>query len=156
LDPRQAYAAILEEESDASGTAVPIATVFLTNRECPWRCLMCDLWRNTLDETSPPGAISEQIRSAVDSLPPARWIKLYNAGSFFDPRAIPLAEHAEIASLLQGYERVIVECHPKLVGESAVRFQAMIPGQLEIAMGLETVHPDVLARLNKGMTLSDF
>jgi uncharacterized Fe-S cluster-containing MiaB family protein len=29
-------------------------------------------------------------------------------------------------------------------------------GRLEVAMGLETVHPDVLPRLNKAMTLDDF
>ena len=32
----------------------------------------------------------------------------------------------------------------------------MINGRLEIAMGLETVHPEVLRRLNKRMTLDDF
>ncbi len=32
----------------------------------------------------------------------------------------------------------------------------MIKGDLEVAMGLETVHPDVLPRLNKQMTLDDF
>ena len=42
------YAFFVEEERSASGEVVPVATVFLTNRECPWRCLMCDLWKNTL------------------------------------------------------------------------------------------------------------
>ena len=32
----------------------------------------------------------------------------------------------------------------------------MLRGQLEVALGLETVHPEVLARLNKQMTLDDF
>ena len=58
---------------------------------------MCDLWRNTLDETVPPGAIATQIRSALEQLPPVRQVKLYNAGSFFDPAAIPPAEDAGIA-----------------------------------------------------------
>ena len=30
------------------------------------------------------------------------------------------------------------------------------PGMLEVALGLETVHPEVLPRLNKQMTLADF
>ncbi len=86
---------LLEEESDASGSPVPIATVFLTNRECPWRCLMCDLWQNTLPgETPESPAVRScgQIRSALAALPAARWIKLYNGGSFFDPRAMPPGE----------------------------------------------------------------
>ena len=32
----------------------------------------------------------------------------------------------------------------------------MLAGHLEVAMGLETVHPEVLAKLNKQMTLDDF
>ena len=32
----------------------------------------------------------------------------------------------------------------------------MIGGQLEVAIGLETAHPEVLARLNKRMTLDSF
>ena len=81
LDPRRAYAALVEEELTESGSTVPVATVFLTNRECPWRCLMCDLWINTLEHSVPAGAIPEQIRAALEALPPVRRLKLYNAGA---------------------------------------------------------------------------
>lgn len=117
---------------------------------------MCDLWKNTLEESVPPGAIPQQIRSALRELPPARWIKLYNAGSFFDPKAIPPADHAPIAALVAGFERVVVESHPALVGDACFRFHDRLGGRLEVALGLETVHPDVLPRLNKRMTLAQF
>ncbi|HET9567455.1 MAG TPA: hypothetical protein VFP16_03760, partial [Vicinamibacterales bacterium] len=84
LDSQRAYASIWEEERDSLGAMASTAVVFLTNRECPFRCVMCDLWVNTLDETVPRGAIAAQIRTALADLPPARQIKLYNAGSFFD------------------------------------------------------------------------
>ena len=32
----------------------------------------------------------------------------------------------------------------------------MLGGELEVALGLETVHPEVLAALNKRMTVDDF
>jgi radical SAM enzyme (TIGR01210 family) len=51
---------------------------------------------------------------------------------------------------------VIVECHPRLVGRRYRDFRGLLAGELEVAMGLETVHPEVLPRLNKGMTLDDF
>lgn len=160
LDPTRAYAALWEEEPDAAGTLVPTATVFLTNRECPFRCVMCDLWVNTLDESVPPGAIPAQIRRAVATLRPARQIKLYNAGSFFDPRAIPPDDDAAIAALVGGFERVVVEAHPAFLsgawGERCLRFNERIGGRLEVAIGLETANPDVLARLNKQMTLDTF
>jgi radical SAM enzyme (TIGR01210 family) len=150
------YAFLVEQERSESGAVVPVATVFLTNRECPWRCLMCDLWKNTLTESVPAGAIPKQIDHALARLAPAKQIKLYNSGSFFDPRAIPPADHQDIARRIDAFERVIVECHPSLIGESAVRFRDMLKGKLEVAMGLETVHPEILPRLNKRMTLEQF
>lgn len=156
LDPERPYASLVEEECSASGAVVPVATIFLTNRECPWRCVMCDLWRNTLAETLPAGSIPRQMDFALSQLPPAKQIKLYNSGSFFDPRAIPPQDHPAIAERARQFERTIVECHPALVGEASVRFQQMLGRPLEVAMGLETAHPEVLERLNKRMTLGQF
>jgi radical SAM enzyme (TIGR01210 family) len=156
LDPLRPYEFFVEDEYSAAGEVVPVATIFLTNRECPWRCLMCDLWKNTLTESVPLGAIPTQIDYALQQLSPARQIKLYNSGSFFDLQAIPLQDHPAIASQVAGFERVIVECHPALVGENCVRFKNRLSGRLEVAMGLETVHPQILARLNKGMTTEQF
>lgn len=156
LNPFQPYAWLTEEEPRKNGALTNIATVFLTNRECPWRCLMCDLWRNTLIEIVPSGAIPAQIDFALGQLPAAREIKLYNAGSFFDERAVPASDYRAIAERLREFERVIVECHPSLIGENCLRFREMLPGRLQIAIGLETIHPEVLPRLNKRMTLDRF
>jgi radical SAM enzyme (TIGR01210 family) len=117
---------------------------------------MCDLWQTTLTETVPEGAIVEQVRRALAGLPEARWIKLYNAGSFFDPRAIPRSEYEPLAREIARFTRVIVESHPSLVGDDTLRLRDLLPGRLEVAMGLETVHPGLLRRLNKGMTTDDF
>ncbi len=156
VDPRSPYAYLLEDERNVAGEIVPTATIFLTNRECPWRCLMCDLWRNTMTESVAAGAIPQQIDYALERLPAARQVKLYNSGSFFDSRAILPGDYEAIARRLDGFERVIVECHPALVGGACVRFMDSIRGRLEVAMGLETAHPEILERLNKRMTLEMF
>ncbi len=156
LDPFIPYASLWEEEIGASGEPIPTATLFLTNRECPYRCLMCDLWKNTLDRRVPLGAIPAQIAWALERLPPARQIKLYNAGSFFDNQAIPPEDDEAIASLVSGFERVIVECHPSLVGDRCLRFAQRLSGKLEVALGLETAHEPTLERLNKRFTVADF
>jgi len=160
LDPHRAYAAVWEEERDKQGTPAPTAVVFLTNRECPFRCVMCDLWVNTLDTPVPRGAIAGQIRAALATLPPARQIKLYNAGSFFDPQAIPPGDYEDIAAAVAGFDRVIVEAHPAFLrgsyGDACRRFRDLVGGRLEVAVGLETAHQDALASLNKRMTLDDF
>ena len=157
LDPLVPYAFSFEEEIGPDGAQAPTAVVLLTNRECPLRCLMCDLWVNTLDGRVPPGAIAAQIRHALGRLPPVRQVKLYNAGSFFDPNAIPPEDYGDIARSLAGVERVIVECHPAFLGGRAVRFRDRLGGAtLEVAVGLETVQPGILERLNKGMTVESF
>lgn len=156
LDPKRPYHFLIEQEHDASGEVVPIATIFLTNRECPWRCLMCDLWKNTLTHSVSPGDIPAQIELALGQLGEARQVKLYNSGSFFDAAAIPPSDYKAIAALLRKFDRVIVECHPALIGPRILPFQELLAGKLEIAMGLETVHPEVLPRLNKRMTLDMF
>ena len=157
LDPWKPYAYFVEPEHSRSGKVEDVATLFLTNRECPFRCLMCDLWKHTLEETVPLGAIPAQIEFALSRLPPARHIKLYNSGNFFDPKAIPREDHAAIADRVRGFETVIVENHPRLCGDGCREFRELLNGpRLEVAMGLETIHPDVLPRLNKQMTAQDF
>jgi radical SAM enzyme (TIGR01210 family) len=170
LDAQKPYAFFVEQERADAGEAVLVATIFLTNRECPWKCVFCDLWKNTLTETVPSGAIPAQIGHALASLPPARQIKLYNGGSFFDPQAVPPEDYAAIATRVAGFERVIVECHPNLVKDPVLRFRDLLRRErapitrppestgpvLEIAMGLETVHVEALEKLNKRMTLEQF
>ena len=158
---------IIEEERFADGQIASVAVVLLTGRECPWRCVMCDLWRHTLATDTPAGAIPAQIAAARQV-----WrrdheisqVKLYNAGSFFDPRAVPEADYDAVASELEDISRVIVESHPALVGPRVDQFLAALgrgsrsgaPPLLEVAMGLETAHPVALERLNKRMTVADF
>ncbi len=156
LSPERPYAWLVEPEPTGAGRVVDVATLFLTNRECPYRCLMCDLWKNTLETPVAPGQIPQQIRWALDQLPPAQHLKLYNAGSFFDPGAIPPADYEQIACLAAPFERLVIECHPNLVGRRFRAFRRLLRPELEVAMGLETIHPEVLPRLNKRMTLADF
>jgi len=157
VDHTQPYAFLVEPEAAASGQVVDVATVFLTNRECPFRCLMCDLWKNTTSHTVPLGAIPQQIDYALDRLPPAQHIKLYNSGNFFDFKAIPRADYAAIADRLRKFKNVTVENHPRLCGAECLRFRDLLENTpLEIALGLETIHPQVLPALNKQMTLDDY
>jgi archaeosine synthase beta-subunit len=168
-DPWHYQGLIVEDERAADGSRARMATVLLTGRECPWRCAMCDLWAYTTTSDTPAGAIPAQLaaaRSAVRDEPvPVTGMKLYNAGSFFDPRAVPEGDYGRIAERLAGLSRVIVESHPSLVGPRVNRLIEALdrhrglekrPAQLEVAMGLETAHPAALDRLNKRFTLEQF
>jgi archaeosine synthase beta-subunit len=160
-DPWRHQGLLVEDERSEDGPVARVVTIFLTGRECRWRCAMCDLWRYTIPGDTPRGAIPAQLDQALGDLrgrggARPTHLKLYNASSFFDPRAVPEADYARVAERLAGFDRVIVESHPALVGARVDRFQSAISASLEVAMGLETAHPGALERLNKRMTLDQF
>ncbi len=166
LDPWRHQGVLVEPERAADGRIVRVATIFLTGRECPWRCAMCDLWQHTIQEDTPAGALVHQVDDALETVRSqgVEHVKLYNAGSFFDPRAVPELDYEPLAVRLAGCSHVIVESHPALIGPRLTRFRAALaraagdcagPG-LEVAMGLETAHPDALRQLHKGFSLDQF
>ena len=160
-DPWRFQNLAIEDEPTERGGLARVGTVFLTGRECPWRCAMCDLWRHTTRGDTPAGAIPAQIEAArrawQDRGERISRLKLYNASNFFDPRAVPDCDYSAIGARLAGLEQVVVESHPSLVGDRVDRFLRELDGpRLEVAMGLETAHPAALEALNKRMTLDDF
>ena len=68
---------------------------------------------------------------------PVTGMKLYNAGSFFDPRAVPEADYDAMAAALAGLSRIIVESHPALVGPRVDRLarRARPPSRTRSAVG---------------------
>jgi archaeosine synthase beta-subunit len=166
-DPWRYQGLVLEDEVTDRQAVARTATVFLTGKECAWRCVMCDLWQGTTTSDTPAGAIPGQIAAARNALEKrgetVTQMKLYNASNFFDPRAVPDDDCEAIAAALEGLDRVVVESHPALIGNRVDRFlhalsrqQSARPARLEVAMGLETANPDALERLNKGLTLEQF
>jgi radical SAM enzyme (TIGR01210 family) len=160
-DPWRYQDLAVEDEPTERGDVARVGTVFLTGRECPWRCAMCDLWRYTTHEDTPAGAIPAQIEAALrvwrERGEAISRLKLYNASNFFDPRAVPESDYAAIGTAVAGLDQLIVESHPSLIGGRVDRFRAALAGpRLEVAMGLETAHPAALDALNKRMTTNDF
>lgn len=159
IDAWRPLGVLEERERDVDGALRPSLTVFLAGAECPFTCRFCDLWRRTLDRATPEGALPAQLEAALAAsgpVAPGTTLKLYNASNFFEPRAVPVADRRRLAVLAAPFARVVVECHPRLVDGEAEAFAARLDGRLEVAMGLETVHPGVLPRLNKQMTIADF
>lgn len=163
VDPWQPLDFLQELERWPDGTQAQTLAVFLAGAECPFTCVFCDLWRFTLDGPTPRGALPAQLGEAL-----ARWsaqggrpgprtrIKLYNASNFFDPRAVPPEDLPELARLVEPFPYVTVENHPRLTDERCRDFQQRLSGRLEVALGLETVHPQALPRLNKRIAVEDF
>jgi len=156
VDSQKPYAWLVEKERTASGKIEDIGIIFLTNKECPFHCLMCDLWKNTTDKSVPIGAVPNQIKWALKQMPKIKHLKLYNNGSFFDKKAIPEEDYKSIAVLLNQFETIIVESHPKFINYKCLKFDDLVKAKLEVAIGLETIHPELIKKLNKKMTLNEF
>lgn len=160
VDPSVAHGTMLEVERRPGGVTERTVTVFLAGAECPFTCTFCDLWRWTLDGPTPPGALPRQLARALEALPrplPER-IKLYNAGNFFDRRAVPTSDLPEIARRVAPFPGVTVESHASMVGPLTLEFARLLTEQsrLEVAMGLETIHPLAVRHLNKRLEPAGF
>src|SRR2546423_1074788 len=155
-----AHGSVLEHERRPNGAIETALTVFLAGAECPFTCSFCDLWRYTIDGPTPVGAPPKQLSDVLQSLdasaPRLDRLKLYNASNFFDRRAVPAADLPRIAELAAPFAGVTVESHASTIGPATLEFAQQLTGRLEVAMGLETIHPLAAAQLNKRLDLARF
>lgn len=153
-----AHGSLVEEERRPDGKIERALTVFLAGAECPFTCSFCDLWRWTIEGPTPPGALTMQLERVLQTIdrPRPNRLKLYNASNFFDRRAVPAEDVPRIASLAAPFAAVTVESHANTIGPLTLEFARQIPGRLEVAVGLETIHPTAVAHLNKRLDLVRF
>lgn len=158
VDPLTAHGSLLEPERRPDGRTERALTVFLAGAECPFTCSFCDLWRFTTDGPTQRGALTTQLDRVLDRLdkPFPDRLKLYNASNFFDQRAVPSEDLPGIAALATSFAAVTVESHASTIGPRTAAFSEMIEGRLEVAVGLETIHPVAMTQLNKRLDLARF
>ena len=148
---------LAERERLPTGEVVDSVTVFPIGAECPFACVHCDLWRHTTGPTrTPPGSLPGQLERALAGVDGPRQVKVYNASNLFEDRAVPPEDDPALVEILGPFPRVVVECHPRWIGQRCFRFAEALPGRLQVAIGLETAHPEALPRLGKAMTLDLF
>ena len=158
VDPYTSHGSLVEEERRPDGTIERALTVFLAGAECPFTCSFCDLWRYTIDGPTPNGALTRQLETVLQALagPVPQRLKLYNASNFFDQRAVPADDVLGMATLSAPFASVTVESHANTIGPRTVAFARQIRGRLEVAVGLETIHPVAASQLNKRLDLDRF
>ncbi|MGH7651081.1 MAG: radical SAM protein [Gemmatimonadaceae bacterium] len=158
VDPYRSHGSLLENERRPGGQIERAITMFLAGAECPFTCAFCDLWQWTIDGPTPPGALTKQIDDALSGLDGNRpdRLKLYNASNFFDPRAVPEQDLESIGELAKSFPALTVESHASTVGARTLEFARRFGGRLEVAMGLETIHPVASHHLNKRLDLARF
>ena len=158
VDPYTAHGSLTEGERRPDGKTERALTVFLAGAECPFTCTFCDLWRWTIDGPTPPGALTRQLETVLGTVkgPLPDRLKIYNASNFFDQRSVPPDDVSGIARLAAPFAAVTVESHANTIGPKTVAFAQQLSGRLEVAVGLETIHPVAIERLNKRLDLGRF
>ena len=102
-DLNQPHSFFLEDERSENGNIVRSGAILLTNKECPWRCVMCDLWKNTTTTSVPPGGHTTSNRFRLWTFGEAReW-----------PRNKSNSITAEVSSIPQLFPRAITRRSPK-------------------------------------------
>ncbi|HEV2165649.1 MAG TPA: archaeosine biosynthesis radical SAM protein RaSEA [Thermoplasmata archaeon] len=131
--------------------------MILKTRGCYWAdvkgCSMCGYSRDTLGRAATSDELASQISEARSAYRGEPYVKVYTSGSFLDDREVdPASRLALVSAFRDGARRFLFETLPEFATPEALSpLSEAFPGQLEVAMGLESADPEVLRRfVNKG------
>ena len=141
-------------EREAIGTEeVPAFVLILRTRGCYWAdqkgCSMCGYAKDTLGRSATPEELAEQRDHALARYHGEPYVKIYTSGSFLDDREVDPASRLALVRAFSGTaRRLLFETLPEFATPSALTpLRDAFSGELEVALGLESTDPDVLARL---------
>lgn len=140
--------------------------IILPTQGCSWAlsehggCTICGYLEDTSKGTAIIHSTQLQFEQAFSliPLPAPKTIKIFNSGSFFDEKEIPIWLQREILTKIEEtpeIERLVVETRPEFVNnEILAEIKHYLPTKsITVALGLETSN-DMVRRdcINKGFT----
>jgi archaeosine synthase beta-subunit len=140
-------------EAEALGPdRVQAFVLILKTRGCYWAdvkgCSMCGYSKDTLGRSATPKELGHQLEEALERYRGEPYVKVYTSGSFLDDREVDAESRRSIVRAFSGrarrflFETLPEFATPSVLGPLADAFS----GELEVALGLETTDPTVLAR----------
>ena len=140
-------------EDEALGAErVRAFVLILKTRGCYWAdvkgCTMCGYSKDTLGRSATPDELNEQLAHALARYRDEPYVKVYTSGSFLDDREVDPASRERIVGAFSGRaRRFLFETLPEFATEATLRpLQDAFRGELEVALGLESTDPTVLAK----------
>jgi archaeosine synthase beta-subunit len=140
-------------EAEALGSErVAAFVLILRTRGCYWAdlkgCSMCGYAKDTLGRSATPAELGEQLDRALARYRDEPYVKVYTSGSFLDDREVdPESRRRLVAAFAGRARRFLFETLPEFATPAAIRpLQDAFPGELEVALGLESTDPTVLGR----------
>jgi len=151
-------------EAEAIGPErVRAFVLILRTRGCYWAdakgCSMCGYSKDTLGRSATPEELAEQLDHALRRYAGEPYVKVYTSGSFLDDREVdPESRRRFVAAFSGRARRLLFETLPEFVEPARLDpLKAAFAGELEVALGLESSDPTVLARyVNKGAAPAEY
>jgi archaeosine synthase beta-subunit len=151
-DAAQRYVNQWVEDEAIGPDRVRAFVLILRTRGCYWAdlkgCSMCGYAKDTLGRSAIPAELAEQTRRALARYRGEPYVKIYTSGSFLDDREVdPESRERLVAAFSGRARRLLFETLPEFAHPGTLRpLAAAFGGELEVALGLETTDPVVLAR----------
>jgi len=150
-------------EPEALGSEPVTAFVMiLRTRGCYWAdlkgCSMCGYAKDTLGRSATPEELAGQIDRLAEEYRGEPYVKVYTSGSFLDDREVDPESRLRLLRAFRGARRLLFETLPEFAqAVSLAPLRDHFPGELEVALGLESTDPVILERLiNKGSPPSEY
>ena len=157
------YVNLWTEPESIDGERVRAFVVILRTRGCYWAdtkgCSMCGYSKDTLGRSATPEELAEQLASALRRYTGEPYVKVYTSGSFLDDREVDPESRSRFVAAFSGRaRRLLLETLPEFAtAERLDPLRSAFSGDLEVALGLESTDPTVLARyINKGASPADY
>lgn len=162
---------IFVKKENLKGKVIEAINVTLTPSGCEWAktggCTMCGEWSgsNLGDKIDAQYHIAQFASAVANSISthPYPWIRIYQEGSYMNPREVDvLAQKVilKLASSLKGVERITIEGKARYMTNDVVKLlkDAVIPPvELEVGIGFEA--QDEIIRMvcvNKGEVMDQY